>query len=134
MSSSYSFCKIELTYCTSSTLFTRDLALQRSKHSKLINWERVFSNTSVNEKVDTFSKTILNILSNFIPHELIVCDDKDPPWFNNRIKTLIQEKNGTYKIYRHNKENSDLLYRLQFLQERLSTSIQSSKERYYAIG
>ena len=31
------------------------------------------------------------------------------------------------KIYRH-----DLIYRLQFLQERLSTSIVSSKERYYA--
>ena len=74
----------------------------------------------------------LNILSNFIPHEIIVCDDKDPPWFNNRIKTLIQQKNATYKIYRHNKDNPDLIYRLQFLQERLSTSIQSSKERYYA--
>ena len=128
---SYSFCKIELTYCTSSTLFTRDLALQRSKHSKLINWERVFSNTSVNEKVDIFSRTILNILSNYIPHDLILCDEKDPPWFNNRIKTL---KNGIYKIYRHNKDNPDLLYRLQFLQEQLSTSIESSKERYYAIG
>ena len=59
---------------------------------KEFNWERAFSNTSVNEKVDIFNRTILNILSNFIPHEIIVCDDKDPPWFNNRIKTLIQEK------------------------------------------
>ena len=59
---------------------------------KEFNWERAFSNTSVNEKVDIFHRTILNILSNFIPHELIVCDDKDPSWFNNRIKTLIQEK------------------------------------------
>ena len=63
---------------------------------------------------------------------MIVCDDKDPPWFNNRIKTLIQEKNATYKIYRHNKDNPDLIYCLQFLQERLSTSTESSKERYYA--
>ena len=35
---------------------------------------------------------MLNILSNFIPHEIIVCNDKDPPWLNNRIKPLIQEK------------------------------------------
>ena len=40
----------------------------------------------------TFNRTILNILSNSIPHEIIVCDDKDPPWFTNRRKTLIQEK------------------------------------------
>ena len=59
---------------------------------KEFNWERAFSNTSVNEKVDIFNRTILNILSNFIPHEIIVCDDKDPRWFNYRIKTLIQEK------------------------------------------
>ena len=65
---------------------------------------------SVNEKVDVFNRTIPNILSNFIPHEIIVCDDKYPPWFNKRIKTLIQEKNAMYKIYRHNKYNADLIY------------------------
>ena len=99
---------------------------------KEFNWERAFSNPSVNEKVDIFNRTILNILSNSIPHEIIVCDDKDPPWFNNRIKLQFKEKNATYKIYRHNKDNPDLIYRLQFLQELLSTSIESSKERYYA--
>ena len=90
---------------------------------KEFNWEKAFSNTSVNEKVDIFNRTILNILSNFIPQEIIVYGDKDPPWFGNRVKTLIQEKDGTYKIYRRNKDNLDLIYRPQFLQERLSTSI-----------
>ena len=51
-----------------------------------------FLSTSVNEKVDIFNRTILNIVSNFIPHEITVCNGKDPPWFNNRIKTLIQKK------------------------------------------
>ena len=40
--------------------------------------QRVFLNTNVNEKMDIFKSTILNILSNFIPHEVVVCDDKDP--------------------------------------------------------
>ena len=61
---------------------------------KELNWERAFSNTNVNEEVNVFNRTIL---SYFIPHEIIVCDDKDPTWFNNRIRTLIQEKNATYK-------------------------------------
>ena len=56
------------------------------------NWERAFLNTNVNEKVSILSNTILNILSNVIPHETMVCDDKDPPWFNRAIKFLIQEK------------------------------------------
>ena len=56
------------------------------------NWDKAFSNTNVNEKVYIFSHTILNILSNFISHEYIMCDDIDPPWFNSKIKHLIQEK------------------------------------------
>ena len=43
------------------------------------NLERAFENKNLDEKFLTFNKTVLNILSNFIPHELIVCDDKDPP-------------------------------------------------------
>ena len=42
------------------------------------NWDRAFLNANVNEKVSVFINTILNILSNFIPHDTIVCDDKDP--------------------------------------------------------
>ena len=99
---------------------------------KEFNWERAFSNTNVNEKVNIFNRTILNILSNFTPHETIACNDKDPTWFNNRMKTLIHEKFGTCKIFRNNKDNAGLIYRLKFLQERLSTTIESSKERYYA--
>ena len=33
---------------------------------------------------------ILIIPKNFISHETIVCDDKDSPCFNKRIKSLIQ--------------------------------------------
>ena len=62
----------------------------------------------------------------------IVCNDKDPPWFNNRMKNLIKEKNATYEIFRHNKDNPDLIYRLKFLHERLSTTTESSKGRSYA--
>ena len=35
---------------------------------------------------------VLNILSNFIPHKLIVYDGKDRPCFNTKIKSLIHEK------------------------------------------
>ena len=56
------------------------------------NWQRAFLNNNVSEKVDIFNSTILNILSNFIPHEFVVCDDKYPPWFNKKIRALILEK------------------------------------------
>ena len=51
-----------------------------------INWTKAFSNTRVHEKLNIFNSTILNILSNFFPHEILTCDDKGPPWLNKKIK------------------------------------------------
>ena len=74
----------------------------------------------------------MNILSNFIPHETIVCDDKDPPWFNRTIKSLIQEKKDTFNKYRKNKNNIQLLQHLRILQEKLNSFISVSKQNYYS--
>ena len=95
------------------------------------DWQRPFLNTSVNEKVVIFNNTVLNILSNFIPHETIVCDDKDPPWFNNKIKALIQAKNTAFNNFRNNSGNSELKRHLVSLQERVKASIESSRQKYY---
>ena len=40
------------------------------------NWQKAFLNKNVNEKVNIFNETILNILRNFIPHETVLCDDR----------------------------------------------------------
>ena len=95
------------------------------------NWQRAFLNTNVNEKVDIFNSTILNILSNLIPHEFLVYDDKEPPWFNKKIRALIQEKNVAFKNYRNNRGNIDLKCRLKYLQTCLNASIEVAKEKYY---
>ena len=85
------------------------------------NWERAFSNNNANnnEKVSLFNKTILNILNNYILHETIICDDKDPPRFNSRIKLLIEDKSKIRKSYQRFKSNSQLLNKLNLLQEQL---------------
>ena len=43
------------------------------------SWEMHFANSDVNEKMHLFNKTITNIVCNYIPHETIICNDKDPP-------------------------------------------------------
>ena len=95
------------------------------------NWEKAFSNTNINEKVSLFNKTILNILNNYIPHETMICDDKDP-WFNSRIKSLIENKNKIHKNYQRYKSNSQLLSKLNLLQEQLHLLINRSKQNYYS--
>ena len=78
-----------------------------------------------------FNKTVSNILGNFIPHEVIVCDEKDPPWFNVKIKFLSNKKLKTYNAYHKNMNNRQLREKLNSLQQRLSDLIENSKQKYF---
>ena len=95
------------------------------------DWDRASANKHVDEKVFIFNNTVLNVLSNFIPHEIIVCDDKDPPWFNRKVKLLINEKLRTYNAYRKNIGNSQLRKNLSSLQQRWRDLIDDSKQKYF---
>ena len=95
------------------------------------DWDRAFANKHVDEKVLIFNKTVLNILSNFIPHEVIVCNDKNLPWFNGKIKSLINKKLRTYNAYRKNIGNSQLRQNLSSLQRRLCDLVDGSKQKYF---
>ena len=56
------------------------------------NREIVFSNKGVYKQISIFNETILNIMTNFIPHETKIFNNREPPWINNKVKTMIQEK------------------------------------------
>ena len=84
------------------------------------NWARAFSNTNVNEKVNIFNNTILNIWSNFFPCEILTSNGKDLPWFNKEIKGIIQDENNAFKAYCNNSSNTALKNRLRHPQVRLN--------------
>ena len=94
-------------------------------------WGRSLENNSVNEKVNIFNTTIKNILSNYIPHETITCGDRVPPWINKNIKQLIIEKNQAYKSYLRSNKSLQFINHFQFLQTKLNSLIEESKEKYY---
>ena len=52
-----------------------------------------------------FNKTVKNIVFNYIPHETVTFDERDPPWINKKAEQLILEKNKMYK--RYVKENNN---------------------------
>ena len=41
----------------------------------------------------------MNIISNFVPNELVTCDDPDPPWMNYYTKNLIVCINDFHKKF-----------------------------------
>ena len=42
-------------------------------------WEKSFQNMNVNDMVHLFDRIVKKILHGFIPHEIITCDDRNPP-------------------------------------------------------
>ena len=96
------------------------------------DWENVFSNIDVHKKVSIFNQNIINILCNFIPHETVLFDHRDPPWMNKEIKKLIHEKKHTFNCFRRNNNDKQLLDRLKDLQTQLNFLIEKSKRKYYS--
>ena len=96
------------------------------------DWTRALSNVSIDKKVCYFTETLLNIIHNFMPHERIVCNDRDPPWMNGKIKHLINEKDFAYKSYCRFNRDVFLFEKFKFLQNQLHVSIENSKQTYYS--
>ena len=71
-------------------------------------------------------------MKNFIPHETIVCDDKDPPWFNKRIKSLIQEGALLLETFRKNRNNVEIITCLNNFNDRLALLINTVKQNFYS--
>ena len=80
-----------------------------------------FASISVNEQVQLFTQAIQNIISNYIPHETITCDDRNPPWMDEKIKKLVLHKNRAYNAYSRDNINTDLLNKFKSLQAHLKS-------------
>ena len=70
-------------------------------HQSIANfdWKGALTNLSINDQVELFNKTLFNIFRNFIPHETIKCNSKDPPWINKHIKGVLRRKSRLCKKY-----------------------------------
>ena len=83
----------------------------------------------MHEQVELFNKTLLNIFHNFIPNKIILRDDKDPPWMNDKIKNLIKRKNWLFQCQR---KSGNLDYAsLNSITQDISNAVNSSKLKYH---
>ena len=64
-----------------------------------IDWEEILVHKTVESQVYELSNLLLNIYSNYIPNKTVLCDDKDPPWMTNGIRTVVKMKSNAYKEY-----------------------------------
>ena len=101
-----------------------------SKAIQGFDWVKAFLDKSTDEKASILTKAILNIMSNFIPNEIVTIDDRDPPWINNKIKSLIKNKTEYFKnCVKPN--NPESIRHFEQMQDTLRKSIEISKQKYY---
>ena len=89
----------------------------------MVDWQFTFLNKDTHEQVSIFNEILINIFSNYIPHNYVTIDDRDPPWMTEKIKNKINLKKSLYK--------SNKFIELQKLSTEISTLISNRKEKYY---
>ena len=76
---------------------------QESRHAEITkNLYYVLSpegsqKNSISSWSTVFNETMLNIFRNYAPNKYIICDDRDPVWMNENMKSKIKSK--THKQY-----------------------------------
>ena len=79
-----------------------------------------------------FNSTINNVLSNFIPHEIITCDNKKPPWFNKNSINIIKNKIILYKSHTGNENSTDKKEAIRALHNKLTSTVENAQSDYYS--
>ena len=59
----------------------------------------LFSNKSVKQQVIIFSRTVMNVFSNFVPNKSVAFNHRDPPWMTSDIKDKTNYRNNIYREY-----------------------------------
>ena len=93
------------------------------------DWPSLFLGKNVHQQDEIFNKTLLTIFHNYIPNKFISCGDKDQPWINEEIKSLIHRKNCLYQ--RQIKSGSIDYISLNALTIDISNALSSSKLKYH---
>ena len=72
-----------------------------------VDWHRLFSEKNFHQQVNLLNDIILNVFTNCVPNKVVTCDDRDPTWINDNIKSKIKWKNSTYKNYKRNGKKTE---------------------------
>ena len=104
-------------------------AIKRSMAS--FQWlQHLSSNTDPNWQVKTFTDTLLNIMSNFIPNETKRFVPRDPPWITKRLKTMLNRKNRPFKNYKSHGYKDDDKVRLGGFRTEYQQAVETAKLSY----
>ena len=84
-------------------------------------------NTDPNWQVKTFTGTLLNIMSSFIPNEIKRFVPRDPPWIS---KAMLNRKNRFFNNYKRHGYKADDKVRLDAFRIECQQAVEAAKLSY----
>ena len=96
-----------------------------------LNWENLFNqDPDPNWQVQIFTKTLLNIISNFVPNKIVRIIPKDPPWVTNHLKSMLKKQNRLYKNYKRHDYKTDDKIRVDLCNKECKNAVEFAKQSY----
>ena len=105
------------------------VAIQRSMAN--FPWENHLSlNSDPNWQVKTFTEILLNIMSNFVPHEIKRIMPTDLQWISKPLKSMIRRKNRLFKNYKRHGYKYEDKFRLDNFRIECQKAVDNAKHEY----
>ena len=92
--------------------------------------QHLSSNPNPNWQVTFFTEKILNIMSNYIPNEIIKIRPRDPPWITPALKTMLNRQNRLYKKFKRHRFKPVDKIRVDNFNDECMNVIREAKESY----
>ena len=107
-----------------------------SRHPLLVTTQLNTPQLNTSTEKELFLTRVLISKSRFLMKLFVyspwtrIFNDREPPWIDNKVKTMIQEKNKIYQHYLKNKSNM-LAAKLESLQNLIYETLESCKSKCY---
>ena len=98
-----------------------------------IDWPTIFAGLDVDNMTQLFTSKCLNILSQYIPNKIIMCDDRDQPWMTAALKSAIKRKHRVYNKYVKRGRKPDDWENVRTVRNETSSRITKAKDEYFSV-
>ena len=79
-----------------------------------------------------FTAKCIDIFSQYIPNEIVTCDDQDPPWMTAALKSAIKHKHKVYNKYVKRGHKPDDWEYMRKVRNETSSKITKAKGEYFS--
>ena len=87
-------------------------------------------NTDPNWQVKTFTDTLLNIMSSFVPNETKRFVPRNPPWITKPLKTMLNRKNRLFENYKRHGYKAEDKVRIDGFRIECQQAVETAKLSY----